>query len=748
MAEDVRRAVCEMCHARCRVRVYSENNHLCTIEEDPTDPRVDSILPRTKSCLRLRAADEWLYHPDHLNYPLKRAGDRGEGRWQKISWDQALDEIAQRLGEIKEKYGAEALALTSGTLRTRGEYQARFMNLFGTPNEVGQSRICYAPVNSASVAMFGRNVRHRMTLTLEKEGSSQPLTKCVLIMGMTLSESYVRLWKSLNDGKKMGVKIIVIDPRRTPTTELADIWLQLRPGTDTALLLAMINVIVQEKLYDREFVENWCYGFDKLAERAKAYTPDMAAEITWVHQDKIIEAARMYATNRPAISTHGMGIEHLQNCMEAIFARLSLAAITGNIDNEGGHYMPEPPRCIAETEVELHELLPKEQINRQLGSHQFKLLCRPGYDIVSEYSKKVWGRVPYGARAHASAHGPTVYRTILTGEPYPVRAMLTNHSNPMITQGNTKLIYKALKSLDLYVVMDYWLTPSAELADYILPVASWLERPFLYTMGGQDNLILAGEQALPYSIPGEYDHKTDYDIWRELGLRFGQEKYWPWPDMEQHFDHRLEPLGLTFNEFMTQKDGFEFPPNTYKKYEQKGFATATGKVELYSTVLEKLGYDPLPKYEEPFETPFSRPDLAQEYPLILITGGRFRPMYHSEHRQVDSLRKRHPHPLVQIHPKTAESLGINEGDWAWIESPRGRIRMKCQYFDGVDPGVIHCEHGWWFPELPGEEPWLHGAWGSNINVLTDDEPEHCNPISGGWPLKTALCKVYKVKDYE
>ncbi len=747
MTEEGKRVVCEMCHARCRVTVHSENGHLVKIDEDPTDPRVDSILPRTRGCLRSQAAAEWLYHPDHLNYPLKRAGDRGEGKWQQISWSQAFDEIAQRLGEIKAKYGAESLAVTSGTLRTRGEYGALFMNLFGTPNEVGQSRICYGPNNSATVAVFGRNVRHRMTLTLDKGNGGLPLTKCLMVMGATLSESYSRLWKSVHDGKKIGVKIIVVDPRRTPTAEMADIWLQLKPGTDTALLMSMINVIIEEKLYDKEFVENWCYGFDKLAERAREYPPQKASEITWLPAEQIIEAARLYANSRPAISTHGMGTEHMQNCMEAIFARMILAAITGNIDIEGGHYMPEPPDCIAEPEIEHYETLPLEQRKKQLGADRFKLLCWPGYEIVSELSRKVWGKDPYIARAHASAHGPTVYRAILTGQPYPVRAMLTNHSNPMVTQGNTKLIYKALKTLDFYAVMDYWLTPSAELADYVLPPASWLERPFLYTLGGQDNTILAGEQALPPSIPGKYDRKNEYDIWRELGLRLGQEEYWPWADMEQHFDYRLKPLGYTFQEFMDKKDGVHFPPDTYKKYKQKGFATATGKVELYSTVLEKLGYDPLPKYEEPFETPISRPDLVKEYPLMLITGGRFRPMYHSEHRQEDSLRKRHPHPLVQIHPETAKSLDIKANDWVWIETPRGRIRMKCSYFDGIDPRVVHCEHGWWLPELPGEEPWLHGVWESNVNVLTEDDPEHCNPISGGWPLKTALCKVYKVKEY-
>jgi anaerobic selenocysteine-containing dehydrogenase len=199
---------------------------------------------------------------------------------------------------------------------------------------------------------------------------------------------------------------------------------------------------------------------------------------------------------------------------------------------------------------------------------------------------------------------------------------------------------------------------------------------------------------------------------------------------------------------MNREDGIYWPRDEYKKYEKMGgFATPTGKLELYSTIFEKLGYDPLPAFEEPKESPVSTPELAKDFPLMLITGGRFRPFFHSEHRQIDSIRKKRPHPIVQLHPQTAREKNIQEGDWVWIETLRGRIRQKCEYNSGIMKDVVHAEHGWWFPELPGEEPWLSGVWESNVNVLTDDDPERCNPRSGGWPLKTALCKVYKCKVY-
>jgi thiosulfate reductase/polysulfide reductase chain A len=741
--KETKRAVCEMCHSRCRVAVTSENGHLAGIEEDRTDPRVDQLLPPTRACLRLKGAMDWMKHPGRVNYPLKRSGERGDGKWQRISWEQAFDEVAGKLNNIRDKYGAESLTMTNGTGRVLSMMPLLegFLNAFGSPNYVGQAKICYGPNNSACAAMFGRVHRHRMVLTLERDDDEKIATKCVLMIGMDASQALHRFWKSIREAKKEGVKIIVVDPRKTGTAELADIWLQLRPGTDTGLLMSMINVIIQEKLYDKEFVDNWCYGFDKLAERATEYPPEKMAQVTWIPPEKIRETARIYATNRPALSLQGMGLEHLQDCMESIHARLILAAITGNIDIKGGHYIPEPVKNINVPPVV--QALSKEQQQKQIGSDRFKQIAWPGFDLLAEYSKKVWGKAPDGSLS--VAHNPSVYRAMLTGEPYPVRAAITVISNPILTQGNSKLVYKALKSLDLYVVSDYWMTPSAEIADYVLPAASWMERPFFSTLSADDGLV-GGEKALPSTLPGEYDHRDDYSIIRGLGIRLGQEKYWPWENLEELFDYQLEPRNITFKEFMAN-GGYDFPEPVYKKHEKVGFGTPTGKVELYSVILEKLGYDALPAYRESFENPVSTPDLAKKFPLMLITGGRFQPMFHSEHRQIEVVRRRHPHPLVQIHPDKGRELGISDGDWVWIETLRGKIRMKCQLFNGIDRRVVHCEHGWWFPELPGEEPWLHGVWESNVNVLTDDDPEHCNPISGGWPLKTALCRVYKATAY-
>lgn len=727
MSEEIKKAICFFCKPRCIVNVHVKDGRLIRVEPS-----------RYRGC-RTAAAREWFYHPDRLNFPLKRAGERGEGKWQQISWDQALDEVAAKLSELREKYGAEAVAESAGTSRTYEELRTRFMHLFGSPNMTAIDPICHG--NSAVVAMitYGWFPYWMSTEKLEA-------TKCILIIGRNPSPSHQTVWEGMVKAKKKGAKIIAIDPRYTETTEIADLWLQLRPGTDCALLLSMINVIIEEGLYDRDFVTNWCHGFDKLAQRVEDYPPEKVADITWIPAAKIREAARMFALNRPSCAMEGMGVAQQAYSRHVLQAKYIISAIVGNIDVEGGEELLGPAPFITEHEIELVDKLPPQQRKKSLGGDRFKLFNWPGYELIQQSVERVWGKRGDLFHFTAITPPPVAVRAMAYGEPYPIRALITMANNPMVTWANTKLVYKALRNLELYVVVDFFMTPSAELADYVFPAASWLERPFLWNCHNTTPVITAGEQALPNTIPGEYDRRTDYHFWRGLGLRLGQEADWPWETLEEYYDYRLKPLGFTFNE-LVQMGKYE-PPRRFKKYEQTGFGTPTGRVELYSTILEKLGYDPLPFYREPPESPVSQKELAQDYPLILTTGARFLPFFHSEHRQVESLRRRHPYPIVEIHPETAKRLDINDGDWVWIETPRGRIMQKCRYFDGIDPRVVHAQHGWWYPELPAEEPWLHGVWISNVNVLTEDELDHMDEAVGSWSFKNFLCKVRKVKKYE
>ncbi len=727
----VKKNMCGFCPHHCRISVKIADGRLIGYVEDEDNPIAKRFATVVRACPRANAVTEWFYHPGRLNYPLKRAGERGENQWQKISWERALDEIAQKLEEIRGNYGSEAVAINSGgELTLQEEFRARFQNLFGTPNWISHGPVCFCPSMVVGEIVFGWPVPFT--------GVRLGITRCALLLGANPSIANRRFWYALLEAKRRGTKIIVVDPRRTDVAASADLWLQPKPGTDAALLLGMMNVIINEGLYDREFVAKWCYGFDKLAERVQGYPVERVAEVTWVDAAAIREAARLYATNRPGMIYHSMGLEHIPNSFQAMHARMLLPAIVGNLDVRGG----EPlrglyPYTVPLLDMELADKLSDEQKGKMLGVEQFRLFSWSTYELIQQALKRVWGQaIP--SQYSCIAHPPTVFRAMLTGQPYPVRGMITVAQNPVLSFPNTKLVYQALKNLDLYVVMDLFMTPTCQLADYVLPAASWLERPVISTGLDLAPMLDVGEAVLPPVKEGEYDRRTEYDFWRGLGLRLGQERYWLWNSLEEVVDYRLAPLGYNLKDFMKTKGGFDSLPTEYKKYEKTGFATPTGKVELYSTIMEKLGYDPLPRYKEP-------PQPGEEYPLILITGGRILQYYHSQQRQVTQLRRRHPDPIVQINPKTASQLGIADGDWVWIETPTGKVSQKCQYFEGITPGVVHAEHGWWFPEELGEEPSLYGLWRSNINVVISDVPEYWDEVTGGWALRALNCRVQKVE---
>lgn len=726
----IKKVVCIQCHSACRQAVEIEDERLVGVGPDMDFPKAELFASIVKGCPRANAIVDYFYHPGRLNYPLKRVGERGENKWHQISWDQALDEISEKMRHLIDQYGPETIGTTTGTGRTTDEFRTRFFNLLGSPNIVGQAEICYGEYLALMYAMFG----WKLFPVVRKE------TQCILMWGGGGPRYWNALWKNIVKAHKEGTKFIIIDPRGIDATRHADLWLRVRPGTDCSLAMGMLRYIIENALYDNEFVEKWCYGFDKLRERVQPFTLDKVAETTWVPPDKIRQAAEWYATLKPAAMTHGIGIEHIQNSMETLHAVFALRAICGNIDVKGGDPFTTPyPDIVQEQEMELVDKISPEQRRKQLGADRFKILTHEGFEATQEFVPKAWGNLYLNrsSQFQAFAHAPTLYRAMITGKPYPVKGLITLSSNPMVTQANTNIVYQALRSLDLYVVVDFFMTPSAQLADYVLPGTTYLERPWIWAYA----MIVGSERAMPPVVPGQYERWSDYKFWKGLGCRLGQEEYWPWEDLEEVYDYRLKPSGMTFNEFMAQ-GGVAAGKGGFKRYEETGFGTSTGKVELFSRVLEKLGCDPLPAFREPPESPVSTPKLYEEYPFILTTGGRFNPYYNAEHRQIERHRKRYPWPLMEMNPEAAKKLGINDGDWVWIESPRGRCKHICHYDEGIDPRVVHGQHGWWYPEEPAAEPSLYGVWESNINILTDDDPDHCNPINGGWPLRALLCKVY------
>ncbi len=720
---EVKHSMCFWCKPRCRLEAYVKDGRLLGVSKSPI-----------KGCPRWSRAREIFYNPTRTTFPMKRMGDRGANCWQQITWEQAFDEIAEKLSKIRDEHGAETVCTEHGTSRTYEEFRYRFLNLFGSPNNVGQGHICHG--NSAVVACM---VLGWWPYWMNVEKFQK--VNCVIMMGRNPGVGHQTIRDGLNEARKRGAHLIAVDPRYSQIARDADVWLKIRPGTDAAFLLGMMHVIVEENLYDREFVEKWTHGFKELAERLKDYPPDKVSEITRISADDIIKVARLYATEKPSCIMEGMGVAHQPNSLQPLLARYLMPALLGLIDVEGGEELMGPAPWINESEVELPEILSREQAEKQIGK-EYRLFASEGYERIQQNVMKVWGKRCDLQGCNKLSSAPSLLRAMAYGDPYPVKALLGVACNPMITLPNTKLVHKALRNLDLYVVIDKVWTPSAQLADYVLPAAEWLERDFVFNYHNTTPLLEAGEQALPKTMPGEYDRRDDYDFFKGIGERLGQADYWAWENVREHYDYRLKPMGLTFEKLLEM--GKWFPETReYKKYEKTGFGTPTGKIEFYSTILEEFGYDPLPRYIEPPESPVSTPEMLEEYPYILITGARFMPYFHSEFRNIHTFRKRYPYPKMEMHPDTAAKAGIQEGDWVWIETREGRIIQQCEYMDDIDPDVVHAQHGWWFPELPAEEPWLHGAWISNINLLTPEAPEFVDPALGSWTLRTVQCKVYK-----
>lgn len=704
--DGVYKSACRMCHGGCGALLHVENEQLVKIEGDPDNP-----MNRGKLCPLGAASLEQVYNPRRLKHPMRRVGKRGEGQWARISWDEAYAEIVAKINETTERHGAEGIWVGTGTGRHHFGYVSRFANAIGTPNwcEPGTAQ-CFRPRVHGSIITMGQLPICTYTNDVYPE----------LIMFWGHNPIYSgpdgELGFGVKDALARKPKTIVVDPRETMIAKRADVWLQLRPATDDAVALAMLNVIIGEGLYDRDFVEKWTYGFEQLAERVERFTPEWAEPITWVAADKIREAARLYAEVKPSMLEWGCAMEHTPNCFQTIRALLCLPSVTGNIDQPGSWAFgmmgvsPMP---------QLFDTMPQEQQKKRLGYDEFKVLSAEGAQLPS-------------------AHIPTVFNAIRTGDPYPVRTGLIFGNNALSTYGDVQTVYDTLMSLDYLMVAELYMTPTAELADLILPVSTWVEVDALPAVPfyGQ-NVILAQQKVVQV---GEcvQDEVIMTEICRRLGTEHGLET------PEQVYDHMLDAkVGLSFEQL--KERGFEQLDFRYRKYEDNGFATPTGKIELYSTRMEEMGYDPLPYYEEPPESPYSMPDLAEEYPYILITGARIPMFFQSEYRQMPTLRRGRSEPECEIHPDTAAVLGVDAGDWVSIETKRGKCRQKVRLFEGIDPRVVHVQHGWWFPEE--DEGPDHGIWRSNANTLTSMDPPYC-PSMGTYQLRGLLCKVVKAEAAE
>ncbi|ATW28284.1 dehydrogenase [Candidatus Formimonas warabiya] len=714
----------------CGLRLYVKDGKLVKVEGDPAHPITNGRL-----CPRCLALTEYIYHPQRIIYPMKRdKADRGKDKWTRITWDEAYDMIEKNVTEIKAKYGPESIFSVIGTGRDMW-HTVPFVTFgaLGSPNfsYIHSGWSCYGPRCSITVYTMGAGYPEiDYAAQFQEDRFDNPeykLPECLIVWGKEPLKSNADglFGHAIVDMMKRGTKLIVVDPRLTWLANRAEYWLQLRPGTDAALALGMLNVIINEDLYDHEFATKWCHGFEDLKKRVQEYPPEKVAEITWVPKEKIIAAARFYANAKPASISWGLATDQKPNGVQHAHALCALMAICGNIDVPGGVLLGAP--SFAAPMWWGWDSLPPELQEKRLGAKE--------YPAVSTAISTVQPDLPLDAME--------------TGKPYPLKMSWVMSSNPIACPTAAPQRWdKAFKNLDFNVVCDLFMTPSAaSFGDLFLPVAAFPEKDgIVATHYGSITMFLG---AINKAIQvGEC--KSDDEILLELGKRLNPSVF-PWNNIEEFLDWELDQYipGMKFAEL--REKGWALPPWQYKKYEKgtqtfdqkPGFITPTGKLELSSTLFEQWGEDPLPYYEEPPYSPYSTPELAKEYPFILTTGARSWVYFHSEQRMVKSLREIHPDPITEIHPDAAERLGIKNGDWVYIENMFGKAKQKAKLTLGIDPRVVHSEHAWWFPEKKAEGPNPSGVYDANINNLVPHK--HIGKLGFGAPYKCMICKVYKAE---
>lgn len=717
------------CHpVGCGLKLYvDKKGKLVKVEGDENHPVTQGRL-----CPRCIALKNYVYNPDRIIHPMKRdPKDRGKAdKWEQIGWGEALDIIEERYKTITGKYGRESMVIFTGTGREGGTMAPFATMTFGTPNfcysQSGYA--CYTPRLAACAYITGipyPEADYAAGLPGRYDDPEYELPEVLMFWGKEPLPSNPDgfFGHSVIDLMRRGTRIISVDPRVNWLSTKADYHLRLRPGTDTALGLAMINIIASEDLYDHDFVEYWTYGFEALVERASGMTPEKAAEICGLDVDDIYAATRMYATAKPAAILWGLAVDQKTNGMQNGQVVVDLMSITGNIDRPGGQVVGD--------------------INSGLNEGGF------GFDkgVGPELAAKMIGIKEYPGYCNLilNSQADLTLKCMETDDPYPLRmGMYTGNNLLACTSAEPKRWHDAiLKSLEFCIAFDCFMTPSAQATcDIFLPLATVVER---------EGTVFAEYGAAPLTVGcmnqaiDEGETRSDLELAFMLGKRLNPQN-WEEYDTVRDFINHLR-LGRKFDFEQLRKEVVVQQDVSYYKYEtgdlrrdgQLGFNTPSGRIELYSSAFEQFGDDPLPYYEEPHFGPVTTPDLMRDYPFVLTTGARTYAFFHSEHRQIPYLRELNPNPLVEVNPKVAAGLGIADGQWCEVFNQFGSCVLKAKVTETVDEKTLHAQHGWWFPEENGSEPNLYGVFRSNVNNLIPNF--HFGKIGYGAPFKSLIAGI-------
>ena len=786
---------CPLCVSRCGA-LATVSNGTFTLNRDPSHP-TGKVL-----CIKGKEAPAITAHPDRLRYPMKRTNSKGSADpgWRRISWEEALDTVAGRLQALASDHGPESVVFSSVSPSTSAivdcvDWIMRLQRAFGSPNFVAAVELCGWGRYFASLYTYGASVPGQYLPDLER-------AECILLWGYNPSVSRLAHATATRAALSRGAKLIVVDPRRTGLGTKADPWLRVRPGTDAALALAITNVMIERGWYDEAFVRRWTNApllvrsdrdrllrasdlfadgdaqhyvawdaltgqpivvdpaaggcdvedhnrlaltgavevstadgtvecrpaFELVAGECRALRPTVAEDITGVPAAEIERAAQVLWDHRPVAFYTWSGLEQHSGTTQIIRAINVLYALTGCFDAPGGNvlFTPVPTNPIAGA-----ELLDRDQAAKAIG--------------VSDR--------PLGPARFGFVTGEDFYTAALEGRPYPPRALVSFGSNLLMAHGDSARGRKALQTLDFHVHLDLFMTPTAEQADIVLPVTGAFEAEGL-KVGfeiSQEAQSLVQLRAPLVSPVGEA--RRDIEVIFDLAKRLGLGEHFFDGSIDAGWAHHLAPSGVTLEQLRASPSGVRVPLQTrHRKYAvagddgvPAGFATPTGRIELYVEGFLDVGQPPVPTFTEPALSPRSRPDLADEFPLVL-TCAKALHFCETQHHQVASLRRHLPDPPLELHPDTAAGRDIAEGDWVEIRTPKGAVRARAAFNDTLAPNVVSGQHGWFEPceelDLPGFPPFGPGS--ANLNLVLSQTPS--DPISGSSPLRAQVCEVTRLTE--
>src|SRR5215470_17183329 len=785
---------CGLCIARCGTVATVDDGRFTRLDPDPSHPTGDAI------CAKGRAAPELVYHPERLTHPLRRTRPKGDSDpgWQRISWDEALDLTSAAMRRVAERHGPQAVAFTvaSGSTTSIGDasgFIQRLANAFGTPNSKNTLDVCGWGRAFATQYTYGVG-----SVGIGSGGAMPDIEHSGVLILWGYNPSFTRLTHATAavTALKRGMRLIVIDPRHVGLANKADLWLRVRPGTDGALALGIAHLMIERGWYDDDFIRNWSNGpllvrsdngrlltkgdlapngdagrlfawdsaagrlvaydtagghygngtatlaldgeyrivtregevvchpaFELYRQLCRRYPPEAVERICWIPRSQVEQAARLIWQARPVSYYAWSGHEHHANVTQTARAMSLLYALTGSFDQPGGNVLfPAPPAAPIigeELPAVQHMAAPIGLAERPLGPARWR------YVIASDF-----------------------YRSVLYADPYPICALIGFGANVLLNHANGAYGREALKALEFFAHADLFMTPTAQLADVVLPVASSFERDGLkigFEISPEAQSLIQFRQAV---VPPPGEARPDTAIVFDLAARLGlADQFWN-GDIDAAYRHQLAPTGVTLEELRASSGGVRVPLQTrHAKHAEtdangtlRGFATPSRKVELYSETFLDHGYPPLPDFEELQIGPMTPSELSARFPLVL-TNAKSALFCQTQHRALPSLRKHAPYPEVELHPAAAQARGVANGDWVTIETPEGRVRARARINDNLDPNVVVGEHGWWQACMetgaPGYDPF--GPDGVSYNLLIGTAP--VDPVSGTEPLRDYRCEI-------